>query len=649
MRKKLFCWMITICMLLTMLPGMAWADGETATEDGLPDGALDMADGSIVITATGYKQGDAAEETAYTGDYVISQTDAATATGNTIDVKGGDPTITLDGVNISADTPISVTGKATFVLSGSNYLRNTSDYAAGIKSDGGTVIINGTHADSLTITSTGGHYSAGIGVHNGEITINGGNIKVTCSGNGYGIGYYNYPIGSNNRTNITINGGSLDIKTTRVYRPCIHCNGGTFTFNGGTLKSLVHNQGSYISAGSVIVNGGNVKDYYTGNVAGRVRTTLLFADGYAGKEVLVSEVDNEFDSEENYWSAMVGDDGKMTTYLDVDTEKVYAKLDDAESIPVEANVCFGIANFGTACTCGTAAAIHWSTELKNLTLYKDMASAIRAVSASCEASASCPATVHPGYKSVNVSLSIKDAEGNPVTTNVDDYATYQDGKLTLNRVETASEYTATLEAKTENEVIVAVSDVKVTMSAERAGDIKWSTELADVSLFNDVDSAERNISASYAGTETMNAAYSNVTVSVDSVKDEADNDIENASAYVTYQEGKLTVSKMPGISKYFVTLKAVTENQEVVATQKIAVETSAGDGFDLAKGAITVTAGAEDNEGKVVFKQGSRMIAADPSTPVTITGRNDVAPIITITNCSPTILVKDVATWYVLT
>ena len=55
---------------------------ETATSK-----ELDLADGSIVITETGYTQGNAESETAYTGE-------------NTITVTGGDHTIKLNGVNI---------------------------------------------------------------------------------------------------------------------------------------------------------------------------------------------------------------------------------------------------------------------------------------------------------------------------------------------------------------------------------------------------------------------------------------------------------------------------------------------------------------------------------------------------------------------
>lgn len=64
---------------------------ETATSK-----ELDLADGSIVITETGYTQGNAESETAYTGEYTIS----GTTTENTITVTGGDHTIKLNGVNI---------------------------------------------------------------------------------------------------------------------------------------------------------------------------------------------------------------------------------------------------------------------------------------------------------------------------------------------------------------------------------------------------------------------------------------------------------------------------------------------------------------------------------------------------------------------
>ena len=58
-------------------------------------GMLDLSHGSIVISATGYSQ-NGGEETAFTGDYTIKQTDQ-TYINKTISVTGGSHKITMGG------------------------------------------------------------------------------------------------------------------------------------------------------------------------------------------------------------------------------------------------------------------------------------------------------------------------------------------------------------------------------------------------------------------------------------------------------------------------------------------------------------------------------------------------------------------------
>ena len=117
MKRRLLASILTLVMLLILLSTAIWAretgsGGSQETEDtaklkpqsgeeGTPHETatskeLDLADGSIVITETGYTQDNAESETAYTGEYTIS----GTTTENTITVTGGDHTIKLNGVNI---------------------------------------------------------------------------------------------------------------------------------------------------------------------------------------------------------------------------------------------------------------------------------------------------------------------------------------------------------------------------------------------------------------------------------------------------------------------------------------------------------------------------------------------------------------------
>ena len=117
MKRRLLASILSLVKMLSLLSTAVWAretgsGGSQETEDtaklkpqsgegGTPyetatSKELDLADGSIVITETGYTQGNAESETAYTGEYTIS----GTTTENTITVTGGDHTIMLNGVNI---------------------------------------------------------------------------------------------------------------------------------------------------------------------------------------------------------------------------------------------------------------------------------------------------------------------------------------------------------------------------------------------------------------------------------------------------------------------------------------------------------------------------------------------------------------------
>ena len=117
MKRRLLASLLTLVMMLSLLPTAVWAadtgdesDPQETEDTAKPkpqsgegiklfaadDGKLDLKDGPIVITETGYTQGNAESETAYTGEYTIS----GTTTENTITVTGGDHTIKLNGVNI---------------------------------------------------------------------------------------------------------------------------------------------------------------------------------------------------------------------------------------------------------------------------------------------------------------------------------------------------------------------------------------------------------------------------------------------------------------------------------------------------------------------------------------------------------------------
>ena len=112
MKRRLLASLMTLVMMLSLLPTAVWArdtgsgdpqEVEDTAEPAPQSVELDLADGSIVISATGYtqyKESGSVSEDSDDGNYTIKQADSTTATTNTITVTGGDHTITLNGVNI---------------------------------------------------------------------------------------------------------------------------------------------------------------------------------------------------------------------------------------------------------------------------------------------------------------------------------------------------------------------------------------------------------------------------------------------------------------------------------------------------------------------------------------------------------------------
>ena len=123
MKKKLVSYMLVVCMLLSMLPTTAWAEDVATSSDVEPLAEtpvnLDIANGSIVIDGDGYTQAPATEETAYTGDYVIS----GTTNANTLTVSGGTEESPLKITFIDASMRKFTIGSNSYVeltLQGSN-------------------------------------------------------------------------------------------------------------------------------------------------------------------------------------------------------------------------------------------------------------------------------------------------------------------------------------------------------------------------------------------------------------------------------------------------------------------------------------------------------------------------------------------------
>ena len=330
MKRRLLASIMTLVMMLSLLPTAVLArdtgsgdpqeaedtaepapkngEEDTPTPVNTADGKLDLADGSIVISATGYTQGDV--ETKYTGDYTIMQTSEGSTTNN-ITVTGGDHQITLNDVNIDLSAQTEGIPCAFAIESGNVTLMLADESVNTLKSgliDNGTtgiscaglwvgkdatLTINSSEENPGKLTAVGGGTdshgfgnsakAAGIGASRvygtgydtkyncvGDITITGGIVEATGSKasdyGGAGIG------GGNNNSKIIVNGGKVIAtsgKTDVNSRGAAGIGSAygqngmkTITITGGEVKARGNSAGigggAYRNAGTILITGGTV-------------------------------------------------------------------------------------------------------------------------------------------------------------------------------------------------------------------------------------------------------------------------------------------------------------------------------------------------------------------------------------------------------
>ena len=221
-------------------------------------------DGDITISASETKgtnkvsQG-AEPEVEDTGTIITNREKDASSHTVTINAGNDKVEVTLDNVNIKADSGSALISKGdvTLTLKGDNHLTGgnggSSSYGGdGITSSGSLTISGGT------VTATGGDStssvgSGGSGIYSvsGDVTISGGTVNAN-GGDGKN--------GSGGGSGIDSSGG-------------VTVSGGTVTANGGDSKDGDGGSGGYgisssgvaISGGAVTANGGDSKDGSGGN------------------------------------------------------------------------------------------------------------------------------------------------------------------------------------------------------------------------------------------------------------------------------------------------------------------------------------------------------------------------------------------------
>ena len=219
-------------------------------------GTYYIEDGDIVISAGTEAGTNKVEQTGKDTvdndkDTVITNHDKDTASSNTVTIDAKDKDdkveVTLDNVNIKADSGSAITSKGdvTLTLKGDNSLTggisdNGSYGLRGISSNG-SLTITGGETDSLTAQGGSGTYDGGSGIYSNSLTISGGTVNATGGKSGAGI----------HSGSFTIYGGTVNAK------------GG----NGGNVSGfgIISDGGVTISGGTVKAAGGDSKDGYGGD------------------------------------------------------------------------------------------------------------------------------------------------------------------------------------------------------------------------------------------------------------------------------------------------------------------------------------------------------------------------------------------------
>ena len=200
---------------------------------------------------------------------IITNSDKATASSNTVTIDAEDHKVevTLDNVNIKADSGSALTSKGdvTLTLKGDNHLTggNGDTYGGdGITSSGSLTISGGT------VTATGGNSTDSVGsggsgissfnrvaISGSTVTANGGDSS--SNSGGYGISSLDVAISSGT---VTANGGDSKDGSggNGIYSSSgVAISGGAVTANGGDSKDGSGGNGIY-SSSSVAISGGTV-------------------------------------------------------------------------------------------------------------------------------------------------------------------------------------------------------------------------------------------------------------------------------------------------------------------------------------------------------------------------------------------------------
>lgn len=286
--KRISSILLAVCLVVTMVPGMAFADGsptydlhmgenvavDDLAKDGNGTGWNWNAATATLTLGTDYIMGHIwincaptdIVNLAYTGDLSINGSGGAAAVscGGNLNISGsGTLSLTSDASALSVAGDLQITA-------GTVIAETAGDHSSGILSQGGGIIISGDA--NVTASGTGADGSRGIRAQMGDLTIS-TTGRVTATGQQYAI--------SANTT--TINDGTVglngsDSKPNASNNTII--NGGTVIYNGGMppqITAIDPNSGVQAGGTSLTITG-------SGFVAG----TIVKIDGTAATGVAVN-------------------------------------------------------------------------------------------------------------------------------------------------------------------------------------------------------------------------------------------------------------------------------------------------------------------------------------------------------------------------
>jgi len=277
MKKRLLSSLLAIAVTLLLLPVSKAKGAETKT--------LDPADGKIVITATGYTQGDTDSETGCAGPYLISQTDGGAPSANTVIIKENTSChMTISGLNIAPAERVPAVcvekGAAlNLTLTGKNTLTGGPGCAG----------IHVAPGASLTISGNGELHAAGGATTkytDQAITGDGEKIISVCGGAGIGGNGFSFWVDTSSPAGVQTNMvSSPSFGTVKIEGGIVNAVGGLWLSNVGNVgagaglgaggsssgNGFVSNPAGTvaISGGVVTATGGDSENYsLTGGGAG---------------------------------------------------------------------------------------------------------------------------------------------------------------------------------------------------------------------------------------------------------------------------------------------------------------------------------------------------------------------------------------------